>query len=114
MGGAGGDLELGSRFERDGHRDGLGGGLDAVGEAEQVPVDEHALVLRAVARELLKEGADAVLAREGDGRTRAVDEDALELEADLLARGVLVAALEHADERLEVLAERAGEGGYGR
>ena len=114
MGGAGGYLELRGRFERHGDIDGLGTGIDAVREAEEVPVDVNGRAFGMQLDELRDERTHTAHAFEGNGRARAVDEDALEFEADCLAGRIFVAALEHADEGFEILAERSGEGGDGR
>ena len=108
---SGGDLDLRGGFERDVDLDFLKIGLDTVGEAEQVPVDHDLLVSPMMSRKLMDQGGDASFSREGHDRARIVDENPLELEADLLACGVFVPALEELDESVEVLAEGTGERG---
>ena len=111
VGGASRYLKLGGGLEREVHLDILELGMLDPGETEEMSVDDGGFNIRDVVRQLMDEGRHTAFAREGQRGAGAIYEDTLELEADLLATGVFVAAFQDVDEGIEVLAKRAGEAG---
>ena len=93
VGGASRYLKLGGGLEREIHLDILELGVLDPSETEEMSVDDGGFDIGDVARQLMDEGRHTVVARKGQRGAGAVYEDALELEADLLAAGVFVAAL---------------------
>ena len=102
-------LELAARLERDGDAHLLAPDLVGACVAEQVPIDEDLLGGREETRPALKQVVDARLVGIGYGGTRgAVDDEALQLEADLALACVCAGGgAQQACQRLLV----AGKGG---